>query len=76
MATAADRKRREERVKLGSSAASNLGVAFVVGGAVGPALLGRAQPVLVVIATLIGLTFHLAAQALLHYVAADEPEDG
>ena len=68
----ADRKRREERVKLGAAAVSNLGVAFIVGGAIGPVLLGRANPLEVALATMVGFAFHLAAQGLLHYVAGDE----
>ena len=74
MATA-DRKRREERVKLLANATSNLGVAFIVGGAIGPALLGRANLAEVVLATFAGFGLHLGAQGLLHYVAPGEPEE-
>ena len=68
-------KRREERVKLAASAFSNVGVAFVVAGLVGPFLTGRANPDTVVGSALLGFGFHLVAQRLLHYVVADPPND-
>ena len=75
MPRAADRKRQEERVKLGASALANLGTAFIVGGAVGPALLGRLNGLVGVVSILVGLVFHGAAHAALHYVVADAIEE-
>ena len=75
MSTAADRKRREERVKLGASALANLGTAFIVGGAIGPSLVGRAKATVLGVSVAIGFILHVAAQLLLHYVAVDVVEE-
>ena len=71
MPTAADRKRREERVKLFAAAVSNVGTAFVIGGVVGPSLIGRINAVVIVASITAGVMIHLAAQGILHYVADD-----
>ena len=73
MATAAA-KRQEERVKLFAAALSNLGVATVVTGVVGPALTGRARLLTGVVAAVLGLLLHLAAQGVLHRVVNDSPD--
>lgn len=73
MATAADRRRREERVKLASTGLSNVGVATIVTGFIAPLVTGRLQLVGIV-AVAAGFAFHLAAQLLMHYVAADPEE--
>ncbi len=75
MPASAGRKRREERVKLGASALANLGSAFIVGGAVGPSLLGRLNPVALAVSLVVGVAFHAAGQGLLHYVATDAAEE-
>jgi hypothetical protein len=71
MLSAAEIKRREERVKLLASALSNLGSAFVVAGAVGPLVIVRLDLGVVAASLLSGLAFHLAARGVLHYVAQD-----
>ena len=58
-------------MKLGAAALANLGTAFIVGGAVGPVLLGHPNPVVLVLAVAAGFVFHLGAQGVLHYVADD-----
>ena len=69
-------KRQEERVKLIAAALSNLGVASLVTGLVGPLFLGRAQVAAGVVALVMGFAFHLAGQGVLHYVVRDGgPED-
>ncbi len=68
-----DRRRREERVKLAATALSNVGVATLVTGFIAPLVTGRLQ-IGGFVAVLTGVVFHLAAQRLLHYVAA-EPEE-
>ena len=70
MASAADRKRREERVKLAATGLSNVGVATIVTGFIAP-LLTESLTVLGAAAVIIGLAFHLAGQRLLLYVAED-----
>ena len=75
MRTAADRKRQEERVKLGSAALANLGTAFIVGVAVGPSLLGRMNPAVLVVSLVVGVAFYAAGQGFLHYVATDAAEE-
>lgn len=64
-------KRQEERVKLAATALSNLGLASIVTGVIAPLLAGRAQPVGVAVAFLIGATLHLAAQIVLSLVVAN-----
>ena len=66
-------KRREERVKLAASALSNVGVAFVVAGMVGPSITGRLNAYIGLGSVMIGFGFHLLAQCVLHYVVADAP---
>ena len=73
MPTSADGKRREERVKLASTALSNVGIATLVTGFIAPLVTGRLQ-LLGVVAVVVGFAFHLAAQLLMHYVAADAEE--
>ena len=73
MPTAADRRRREERVKLAATALSNVGVAILVTGFIAPLVTGHLG-LGGVVAVVVGLALHLAAQRLLHYVAS-EPED-
>ena len=68
-------KRQEERVKLFATALSNLGIATVVTGFVGPLLSGRALVSTAAIAVVLGLAFHLAGQAVLHHVVNDRPEE-
>ncbi len=67
-------KRREERVKLAASALSNVGVAFVVAGMVGPSITGRLNAYVGLGSVLIGFSFHLLAQSVLHYVVGDAPQ--
>ena len=69
-----DAKRQEERVKLFASALSNSGVAAIVASVIGPIAAGRFQPTAAVAGFVIGAALHLGAQALLHYVVADEPK--
>jgi hypothetical protein len=64
----AETKRQEERVKLLASALSNLGVASIVAGLVGPALGGRLKGAIGGEAAIAGLLLHGVAQLLLHYV--------
>ena len=71
MATAAERKRREERVKLFTSGLANLGTAFIVGGVVGPLLPGRPHVAVLLLAVGAGAAFHLAAQGFMYYVAEE-----
>ena len=66
----ADAKRQEERVKLFATALSNVGVATIVAGVVGPSVVGRFQPIAAVGCFLTGFALHLAAQGILHYVVA------
>ena len=61
-------KRREERVKLFASALSNLGVAAIVAGLIGPLTAGRLNPGVALGDILLGFGLHLAAQCVLHYV--------
>ncbi len=72
MPSAAERKRREERVKLFATALSNVGVATVVTGFIVPLLTGRSG-LSGFGAVVLGFAFHLAAQRVLQYVA-DEPK--
>ena len=67
----ADAKRQEERVKLFASALSNVGVAAVVAGWIGPSITGRLNTIVVLGAALVGLGFHLLAQCILHYVVGE-----
>ena len=72
-------KRREERVKLLASAVSNLGVAAIVAGFIGPALGGRFKGAIGFEAFTAGFGLHVVAQLLPHYVVrtpktAAEPE--
>lgn len=75
MMTAADAKRREERVKLAGTFASNLGVASAVTGVIGPLFLGRFDPLGVLLGTALAAIFHLTGQSLLHYVASEHPKE-
>ena len=75
MADAAD-KRQEERVKLFASALSNVGVAFVVAGLVGPSITGHVNLSAAVGSALLGFGFHLVAECLLHYVVIDLQQGG
>ena len=68
-------KRREERVKLAASALSNIGVAFIVAGWVGPSIAGRFSPLIPFSAALLGFGLHLAAQSVLQYGVADRLRD-
>ena len=69
-------KRLEERVKLFAAALSNVGVAFVVAGLVGPSITGRVNLSAAVGSALLGFGFHLVAQCILHYVVADPQQGG
>ena len=75
MATAAERKRREERVKLAAQAVANIGTAFAIGGFVGPVLLGKANGVAASASLGVAIGFHVAAQFILRYVAEEPKED-
>ncbi len=72
-------KRREEHAKLAASALSNIGVAFIVAGLVGPSITGHANLYTGLGSVLLGFGFHLAARGVLHYVGTDarrsEPGD-
>lgn len=70
MATPAERKRREERVKLFATALSNVGVATIVTGFIAPLALGRLS-LLGFGAVVVGFILHIAAQRVMHYVADD-----
>ena len=70
MPTAAERKRREERVKLFATALSNAGVATIVTGFIAPLLIGKLHPGGLG-AVVAGLMLHVAAQRVMHYVADD-----
>jgi hypothetical protein len=72
--TTAERRRREERVKLFATAVSNVGVAAVASGFVAPLFTGRVQPAGLV-AVIFGVALHLVAQRILHYVADDAREE-
>ena len=61
-------KRQEERVKLFATALSNLGVATVVTGLIGPALAGRASVLGTMTVFVIGFVLHMAGQGVLHFV--------
>ncbi len=64
----ADAKRQEERVKLLASALSNIGVAAIVAGFIGPAFGGRFKSEIGGEAVVAGMGLHVVAQLLLHYV--------
>ena len=68
-------KRQEERVKLFASAVFNLGVAFIVGGFVGPSVAGRLTVSIGAGSVLLGLGLHLAARCILHYVVSEPSSD-
>ena len=68
-------KRREERVELAASALSNIGVAFIVAGWVGPSIAGRFSAAIALGAALLGFGLHLLAQCVLHYVVAGPLRD-
>ena len=61
-------ERQEERVKLLVSAMSNLGVAAIVAGFIGPVFGGRFKGDIGGEAVVAGPGLHVVAQLLLHYV--------
>ncbi len=69
MVTAADRKLREERVKLLASAVSNVGTAFVIYGLVSPLVTGHPNALAIVLSFAAAAAFHLSAQFILRYIA-------
>lgn len=68
-------KRREERSKPFATFLSNLGLAVLVAGFVAPLVSGRVDPLVIPIAFVSAFALHLLAQAVLHYVVRDEPEE-
>ncbi len=76
MASAAERKRQEERIKLFATAFSNLGVASLVTGVISPLVSAHAQVVVTVIAVAGGVVLHLIGQGVLHFVVpSEEPRE-
>ena len=71
----AERKPQEERVKLFASALSNVGVATIVAGFVGPSIAQHLNPAIAVGSVMFGFGAHLAAQCVLHYVASEAPDE-
>ena len=60
---------------LAAQAVANFGTAAIVGGDVGPLLIGRFNALVAVVAFAAGVALHLGAQRILHYVAEDlKPE--
>ena len=69
-------KRREERVKLFASAISNVGMAAVVAGLIGPLVAQRFNALVALGSALFGFGLHLVAQCVLHYVTIEPPDGG
>ena len=68
----ANARRQEERGKLFPSALSNVGVAAIVAGLIGPATTGRFNAAIGLGDFLIGFGLHVAAQCVLHYVVVND----